>query len=144
MRSVAIAGYYPRNMDRSYEHDKALKRFHNCPSERNPAKGTAYRWVWGVDDSRNWLPRSVEIPGMKESCSTWGLSFFSSKEKAIEKLRHVRANYSNKYPSKIAEVKLQEVHGTTTVPNRDTHFDVHPFVGASFDESATIVLDIFE
>lgn len=105
----------------------------------------AFRWVFDPMTNECFWPLAKIRPDDDRGncCEGWGLSFFTSSEKAIEKftaLTKIHKNLHKKLGTHLAEGKLDSSHGLATPVNaKSGHFTVFELKGVKLKEDFSVV-----
>ena len=113
-----------------------LGRYENCPPANvSPRSGEAFRFVHAdAADTRNFMVVSrlnpARLPHLPDAvcCSSFALSLFSKKEKAIEffgKLKNKNRNIHKSLGTHLATVTIDENDGHATADSVEGHFSLY-------------------
>ncbi|MBY8963446.1 hypothetical protein KJK34_11840 [Flavobacterium sp. D11R37] len=116
----------------------------NCPPKKAFEKETeVYRILSeetpSVEDFRNYCYLNPENERYKELCKAYALSFFNSKENALNAIQR-SSNLQGKF---IGEYKLNKSHGVCELNSRNGHYSVWFYDSWKFEDfSPTQVIKI--
>lgn len=114
----------------------------NCPpAESYQDTKAVYRWVCNPLTEECFVPQAIKNPrrvlnakSIEDECSCWGLSLHTCIGKSKLAYKAVKANLPNAdkiFGGFIAEGQLDNLSGLLTPPDKNGHFDLHPFTGFS-------------
>lgn len=108
------------------------------PQDATPKNQEAWRWVFRPLTASSFRPVAVANPPRlhraedpMERCSCWALSMYASYEqgaKAFIALEKKIPRARKIFGDAIAGGMITPAHGVCTVPQKNGHFDLHPFI----------------
>lgn len=121
----------------TYKYAAQLTRFPDCPPPNTSATGVAYRLVHNPMLTDDFLPnpeqrrnKNSDREHPEESCTSWGLSMFTTSnalQKKFGRLIGKYPNIANDVGDHIAQGTLLGTHGVITKPNKEHHFNLFEF-----------------
>lgn len=110
---------------------------------------SSYRWTFDdISDSRNFLPVYKLNPRPDNSKFIgWGLSFFSTKEFAIKRIREIqttRKNVAKKLGTHVAQGTLIDSDGISNEHQIDGHFTHFEYPQVALEQKFNIICKINE
>jgi hypothetical protein len=121
-----------------YKYKVELAALPDCPpSSYSPGRREAYRFVFGQNWRRSFLPPSRHSPRRgfrtdREKCSGWALSFFSTAAQARTRFEQLIKNAPRiliTVGDSLAVGQLEEIDGVMCSPNGIGHLELHEYKG---------------
>jgi len=114
-----------------------------CPPATSKAKSDlAFRFTSATPSAADFVPVGIMRPRAEDSCSSFGLSFFTTLAFARDRYRALGkkgANIAARVGSHIAKVSISLADGVATPPSSSGHFDFHEAATATLERS---VIDV--